>query len=160
MAADIVTKRGLAQERPRETTAPVPSARQCMIHGAGNASTSGQTTAKVEEATMKAASAEGDYSDQCRSTAGRKRYRRHCARLKAVLIAFGRSRSNHGATMALSAAMFIAGHRAPLNSSDGTSCHGLLRVRPGNERQRRQAATPAQVSAAHAEAAIGLGQGR
>ena len=44
------------------------------------------------------------------------------APLKAVLIAFGRSRSNHGATMALSAAPLIADHPAPLRISAGTSC--------------------------------------
>src|SRR6266849_5574299 len=44
------------------------------------------------------------------------------APLKAVLIAFGRSASNHGATMALSAAPLMAAHPAPLSSSAGTSC--------------------------------------
>ena len=62
------------------------------------------------------------------------------APLKAMLIALGRSRSNHGATMALRAAPLMAAHPAPLNNSAGTSCQAC--------RALVQAMAPAAASSA------------
>ena len=65
------------------------------------------------------------------------------APLNAMLIAFGRSRSNQGATMALSAAPLVAAQPAPLSIKAGTSCHGCCTfaqrdralLRPASRRQ-------------------------
>ena len=155
-AADSVRKRRLA-EAARDAAAAA-AAFDARAGGARRRKrqASGQTTATVASATSEPASDKPPSAINAVHSGVNSRPPM-LAPLKAMLIAFGRSRSNHGATMALSAAPLIAAQPAPLSSSAGTSCQVCCAFVQAMAPAAASTAPP-MVTRRDAEAAIGVGQ--